>query len=352
MPAPIVPAPTTPSARGSSAAATSDHRVLARHRAADDQLLDLRGPLVQGGHARVAEVALDGVVVDVTGSAVHLDGEVRVAHGGLGGEQLGDGGLGGARTPGVLQPAGAPYERAGGLGIDRHVGDHLLHELEARDRAAELLALLRVGDRRAHAALADPDAARGDAVAARVERRHRDLEAVADVAEQRVVRYLDVVELELGGVGRSEAELAVDRGRAEALALGRDEEGGEAAMLLLGVSLSEDERDLRVVAHADPLLLAGDAPAALGLLRAGAQVGGVGARVGLGEAEAAEDLAAAELRQPLVLLVLAAPALDRGAHEARLDGDDGPRGRVATTDLLDDQSVGAVVEPAAAVFLG
>src|SRR5436853_5595653 len=123
-------------------------------------------------------------------------------------------------------------------------------------------------------------------------------------------------------------------------------------MLLLGVRLREDERELRVVAHADPLLLAGDAPPAVRLLGAGAEVGGVGAGVRLGETEAAQDLAAAELRKPLVLLVLAAPALDRGADEARLDRDDGPRGRVATADLLHDQSVGAVVEPAAAVLLG
>src|SRR4051794_28260396 len=239
MPAPIVPAPTTPSARGSSAAATSDHRVLARHRAADDQLLDLRGPLVEGGDARVAEVALDGVVVDVARSAVHLDREVRAAHGRLGGEQLGDGCLGGAGTARVLQPTGPPDERAGSLGVDGHVGDHLLHELEARDRPAELLALLRVVDRGVHAALTDPDAAGRDAVATGVERRHRDLEAVADVAEQGVVAHLHVVELELGGVGGSEAELAVYRRRAEAFALRGYEERGQAAVLLLGVGLGE-----------------------------------------------------------------------------------------------------------------
>src|SRR3954468_24473274 len=217
IPAPIVPAPTTPSACGSSASATSDHRVLARHRAADDQLLDLRRSLVQRCHTSVAEVTLDGVVVDVAGAAVDLDREVRVADGGLGGEQLRNRRLGGTGPPGVLQPAGAPHEGTRGLGVDGHVGDHLLNELEARDRPAELLALLRVVDRRGHAALADPDAAGRDAVAARVERGHGDLEAVADVAEQRVVAHLEVVELELRGVRRPEAELAVDRGRAEAL---------------------------------------------------------------------------------------------------------------------------------------
>ena len=55
------------------------------------------------------------------------------------------------------------------------------------DRHAELLALLRVGDRGVDAALADAHAAGGDRVAARVERRHRDLEPVADLAHQGVV---------------------------------------------------------------------------------------------------------------------------------------------------------------------
>ena len=96
------------------------------------------------------------------------------------------------------------------------------------DRHAELLALLRVGDRGLDAAGADADAAGGDAVAAGVERAHRDLEAVADLAEHRVVGDLDLVERDLGGVGGAQAELAVDLLRREARGVGRDEEAGEA----------------------------------------------------------------------------------------------------------------------------
>jgi hypothetical protein len=53
-----------------------------------------------------------------------------------------------------------------------------------------------------------------------------------------------------------------------------------------------------------------------------------------------------------MLLLLAAPALDRRADERRLHGHDGARGRVGAADLLDDQRVGAVVQAAAAVLLG
>ena len=131
-------------------------------------------------------------------------------------------------SPASLSAPGAADQHPGGVALDDHVGDQLLDELEAGDRDAELLALGRVGDRGVDAAVADPDAAGGDPVAARVERAHRDLEAVADLAEHRVVADLDAVERDLGGVGGAQAELAVDLLRGVALAVGRDEEAGEA----------------------------------------------------------------------------------------------------------------------------
>ncbi len=123
-------------------------------------------------------------------------------------------------------------------------------------------------------------------------------------------------------------------------------------MLLRRVGLGEDQRHLGEVAEADPHLLAADRPARVGLGGAGAQVGGVGAGVGLGQAEAAESLARAEPRQPLLLLLLAAPLLDRAGDERGLHGDDGAGGGVGAADLLDDQAVADVVEAAAAVLLG
>ena len=53
------------------------HRVDPGRGAADDQLLDLRRALVEGGHAGVAQVALDRIVVDVARAAVDLDRQVR-----------------------------------------------------------------------------------------------------------------------------------------------------------------------------------------------------------------------------------------------------------------------------------
>ena len=69
------------------------HRVDPGRVAADDQLLDLRGALVEGRDAGVAQVALDRVVVDVAGAAVDLDREVRALDRRLGRVELRDRGL-------------------------------------------------------------------------------------------------------------------------------------------------------------------------------------------------------------------------------------------------------------------
>src|SRR5258706_405732 len=79
--------------------------------------------------------------------------------------------------------AGAPHEKPRSLGLDHHVGDHLLHELMPGDRLAEALACRRVPPRRVDAGLRDADSPGRDGVAARVERGHRDLESLADLTE-------------------------------------------------------------------------------------------------------------------------------------------------------------------------
>src|SRR6478672_1978802 len=291
------------------------HRVDAGRRAPDDQLVDLRGPLVERRHPGVAQVPLDGVVVDVAGAAVDLDRQVGALDGGLRGVELGDRGFGGVRLALVLEDPGTPDEQLRRVPPQDHLGDHLLDELEARDRDAKLHTVLRVVDRGRHAALADADAPGGDRIAAGLQGSHRDLEAVADLSEQRVVGDLHVVEPERSRVRGPQPELAVDLLRGEPLRLGRDEKAGDPAVSLLRVGLGKDQRHLGHVAERDPHLLAGDPPAPVDLHRARAHRRGIGAGVGLGQPEAAEGLAGAQPRQPLLLLLLRAPALDRAADE-------------------------------------
>ena len=90
--------------------------------------------------------------------------------------------------------------------------------------------------------------------------------------------------------------------------------------------------------------------AALDLLRAGAHSAGVGAGVGLGQAEAADQLALGEAGEIFLALLLAAVGVDRVHHEARLDRH---RRAIAAVDPLDragDQAVADIAEAGAAIF--
>ena len=116
----------------------------------------------------------------------------------------------------------------------------------------------------------------------------------------------------------------------------------------LRVGLGEDQRDLarscpaRSTASA-PVI---DQPPSIFFARV-LLVGGVGAGVGLGEAEAAERLAASRASAATACFCSSVPQLDdRRADERGLHRDDRAHRGVAAADLLDDQPVGEVVEAA------
>jgi hypothetical protein len=249
---------------------------------------------------------------------VNLDRRVGALDGGFGRVQLGDRGLGGVGLTGVLEIARPPDKHPGGVGLDRHVGDHRLDQLKAGDRTPELLAVLGVAHRGLHAALTDPDAAGRDAVSPGVQRAHRDLEAVAHLSQQLILGHLDVVERDRGRVRAAQAHLVVDLLRLESRLIGLDQEAGESTVALLGVGLGEDQRQLGVVAQRDPHLGAVNHPAGVGAARAGALIGRVRARVGLGEPEAPQPFARAQLGQVSLLLLVGPPAQKRRADQRGL----------------------------------
>src|SRR5206468_5592170 len=86
-------------------------------------------------------------------------------------------------------------------GQDRHLAQLVLHEAEVGDGMAEGLAPLAVPDRRAQRALGPPDAARPELEAADVEDVEGDLVALADLAEEVLLRDDRVLEDE--GAGRA-----------------------------------------------------------------------------------------------------------------------------------------------------
>src|SRR5581483_12334507 len=101
----------------------------------------------------------------------------------------------------VLQPCSAVDERAARVDLGRHVGERELHGLEFRDRLAELVPLLRVGEREVIGALRKSDTHRRDGDTAAVEDLEELLEALAALAEEVALRHGAVVERELARVG-------------------------------------------------------------------------------------------------------------------------------------------------------
>src|SRR5215813_12561013 len=101
-------------------------RLTAEKVSGDDELLDLRGPLVELGDLGVAEVPLHGVFRDEAVAAVDLDGVRGHTHGHLGGEELGHGRLGPVGQLAVLQESRPPREEPGRLDARGHVGQHPL----------------------------------------------------------------------------------------------------------------------------------------------------------------------------------------------------------------------------------
>src|SRR5439155_5859527 len=98
----------------------------AEQRAGDDQPLDLAGALVDLGHLRVAVVPLHRELTGVAVAAEDLDRLAGPVPGDPRGEELRLRALHGVRAAGLLEPGGAPDQRAGGLDLGLHLGELLL----------------------------------------------------------------------------------------------------------------------------------------------------------------------------------------------------------------------------------
>ena len=208
--------------------------------------------------------------------------------------------------PGVAQRRRVPGQQAGRAHLGGHVRDLELDGLEVGDGMAELAPSLRVGHRGFQRGLGDPDREGGDADAAAVQDLQRVHEPVALLAQEVLGGHAAVLEDQLGGVGGAHAELVLLLARPEALHPALQDEGGDALVALRAVGHGHDHRGigdapvgdegLRPVEHPVPAVAHGRrlrAPR----VRPGAV---------LGEAPAADLLAAREGHQVLLLLLLAA----------------------------------------------
>ena len=198
--------------------------------------------------------------------------------------------------------------------------------------------------------LGDTERLCADADAAAVERRHRNREALALLMQEPVSPHPRILDDDVGGHGRVEAELLLDPRRAHVLRV-EDERGDAFGAGGVGVGSGEEEERARVMAVRDPLLRARDPPAVSVRSRRGPQRAGVGARLGLGQREGAEHLAARERRHESRALLVGPEAEDRERHRARVDGDGDSHPGIGAGQLLENEDVRQEVGAGAAVLL-
>jgi hypothetical protein len=182
------------------------------------------------------------------------------------------------------------------------------------------------------------------------ERRHRHLPAAADLAQQVLLRHLDVgeedlVELRLAGDLAERAHL--DAGR-----LHVDDQVGEP-LVALRVRIATADKDAVVgdVSERRPDLLAVDDERAVLSLDRGANCREVGSGARLREALAPDLLGRKDLRQVATLLLLGSVRHDRWAGHAEPDHAHVLR-RLRPGELLEHDRLVAVRCAAAAVLLG
>ena len=175
------------------------------------------------------------------------------------------------------------------------------------------------------------------------------LKPLAARAEQALLRHPAVREGQRARVRRVPAHLAV---RLALLVAGRAVRDDQVGDLVVARPRRDADDAGDVGARVgDELLGAVDHPVAVVAARAGADVAGVGARLGLGQPEGAELAPRGQVRHPLLLLLLGPEQVDRlraqrgvRAHRDRHRG-------VHARELLDRDRVGERVAPRAAVLL-
>ena len=220
-----------------------------------------------------------------------------------------------------------------------------------RDRHLEGDALLGVLDRILVCGLGDADGAGGGAGAREVERLHCDLEAVALLAEAVRSRDDDIGERECRGVGRALAHLVEVLLHLDARRVHRNDERRHSLVPLGRIRLGEDDGPGGVAGVRDEGLRAVQDVLVTPALRLRLQVGDIGAGLGLGEAERAEDRLVEERRQPLRLLFLAAGD-DHGACAEPVRSDRGSDAGATPVELFSDEDPVEGGEPEAAERLG
>ena len=260
--------------------------------AADDHAKDLaRAPAPQE-EARVAEVALHGVLGREGVGREDPGGLVADPVRGLGGEELGHRSLPGDRAPLVDGPRRVVHEQARRVELGEHVDEPEGHRLVLADGLAERDALLRVAKRGVVGRPAEADReGPGHHPDLRQDAPHL-LDPARLAAEEVLVGNDHVVEDDLAGGRRPHAELLDLLAERHAGKLPVDQEERDVLHPALGGRLRADRQHVGDGGVRDPRLGPLETPAAVDPLRRGGEIADVRARVRLGQGERGDLLAA------------------------------------------------------------
>ena len=286
---------------------------MAEHLFGDGLELQVRRAFVDLADLRVAIQLFDRVVLHEAVAAVQIDGERRDALGDLRREELAHRGLGEKRLAGVAQPRRVVDQQPRRLEVGRGARDLVLHRLEVGDRAcrtASARSCTRSRDR-ARPAPGRSSARRSRSVP-RSAFRSRPC-SLCRPRRARARRHAALLEEQLAGAARADAELVFLLADGEPRRLPLDDERGDPAVPGVGIDSGEDDEEAGFVGVGDPELAAVQDPVARAVARfarARAQRERVAAGAGFRQGVRA-DRVGRELRQIALLDVLAAPAKQR-----------------------------------------
>ncbi|MDT4803979.1 hypothetical protein FQZ97_367450 [compost metagenome] len=246
---------------------------------------------------------------------------------------------------------------ARGLDLRGHVGDLEADGLEVADRVAELGAVARVLHRVFQRALCQAERACSGMGTRGFQAGGGQIEGLAFLADHLRMRHAAAVEGQFPGGPAVVADLgddaALDAFRQLAARL-LDHEGGQALVARLGVDhrvgAADHQDEVGLVGESAPVLAAGNDPVVAVAHGAARDIGHIGAGIGLGQRERAQELATRHARQVLGLL-LGRQRLQR-ADQAVAAGDQAAHAHPAARQLLGHQAVLVGAQPQAAVFLG
>ncbi len=300
----------------------------------------------------IAEGALDPEVAAVAHPTVDLDGFINAAMEHLGAVELAHGRLLGEGLAGVHQPGGAIDQRAQGLDLGGHVGDHPLDGLFVSDGHTELFPRLGPLDAGLQHCLRPAQAAGPQAEATHVQRLHKGDEAGSELAQHVLFGHTAVLENYLRCLGAAYAHLVFRPSHPNARKIPLHDEGRYPAPGSQGgIGDGHDAEDIGVAAVSVEGFGAVEDKVIAVAHSSGLDGRRIGAGIGLRKDEGPNLLSSGQWHKIFLLLLLRAAQVDGHGPDASMGADDCGRGGANPVQFLHEDAIADLSQPAATIFL-